>query len=232
MIFRRASYPNENYTTIPNLLIRGSNPASKRRSDLLSPESLGVLVYLLSHRHDWKVTNKQLALVFSVTTNKVTKICKELEASGYLKREIKRNDLGQLDGWDWEVYDETSAPDSRFPEVDKPDLDNQDLSIKIDKEILEERKPLLQKPDGINKLAWDDWWEYKRSGNSGRQPAKSTITRQTKDFELMVKAGFDIPSVVSFAISREWQRIGDPTWDALKQFKSLARRDDLLGAVK
>ena len=118
MIFRRASYPNENFTTMPNLLIRGSNSASKRRSDLLSPESLGVLVYLLSHRQDWKVTNKQLATVFRVTTNKVTKICKELEASGYLKREIKRNDLGQLDGWDWEVYDETTTPDSRFPEVD------------------------------------------------------------------------------------------------------------------
>jgi hypothetical protein len=61
MIFRRASYPQETFTTIPNALLRGKNKASERRSDLLSAESVGVLVYLLSHRADWKVTNKQLS---------------------------------------------------------------------------------------------------------------------------------------------------------------------------
>lgn len=238
MIFRRASYPQETFTTIPNALLRGKNKASERRSDLLSAESVGVLVYLLSHRADWKVTNKQLSGHFKMSPNKVTKVSKELEKAGYLKRHITRNLEGQLLGWDWEVYDTPNQiagnPDLKNPHLDNPHVVIEELSIKIEKEILLRKKASVFdiKPSGVSTAAWDDWWEYKRKGNSGRQPAKSTITRQTKDFELMVKAGFDIPSVVSFAISREWQRIGDPTWDALKQFKSLARRDDLLGAVK
>ena len=105
MIFRRASYPEEKFTTIPNNLIRGKNKASERRSDQLSPESLGVLVYLLSHRKDWKVTNKQLSTVFDITSGKVTKICKELSMSGYIKRAVKRDKQGYVESWDWEVYD-------------------------------------------------------------------------------------------------------------------------------
>lgn len=252
MIFRRAFYPEEKFTTIPNNLIRGKNKASERRSDQLSPESLGVLVYLLSHRKDWKVTNKQLSTVFDITSGKVTKICKELSTSGYIKRAVKRDKQGYVESWDWEVYDTATTPERPLPDLvaldrdiqdlvtldlvtldlDTQDLVNQELSITIKKEILLKKKEPLLKPEGVRQSVWDEWWEYKRKANSGRQPAKGTVTRQTKDFELMVKAGFDMAAVVPFAISREWQRVGDPTWDVLKQFKNLSRRDDLLGAVK
>ena len=230
MVFRRASYPDETFTTIPNELLRGKNPASDRRSDLLSAESLGVLVYLLSHRVDWKVTNRQVSNVFKMTPNKVTRVCRELESAGYLKRNLKRGDGGKLAGWDWEVYDQIVD----LPHLDKPHVENQELSINISKEIQSKKKPSVFdiKPSGVSKTAWNQWWDYKIKRSRGKQPAASTVTRQTKDFELFVKAKFDIDEVVSFAVSRQWHTIGDPSWQTLHKFQNISRKDDLLGAVK
>jgi hypothetical protein len=238
MIFRRASYPQETFTTIPNALLRGNNKASERRSDLLSAESVGVLVYLLSHRADWKVTNKQLSGHFKMSPNKVTKVSKELEKAGYLKRHITRNLEGQLLGWDWEVYDTPNQiagnPDLKNPHLAKPHVVIEELSIKIEKEILLKKKASVFdiKPSGVSTAAWTQWWDYKIKRSRGKQPAASTVTRQTKDFEIFVKAKFDIDEVVSFAISRQWHTIGDPSWQTLHKFQNISRKDDLLGAVK
>ena len=81
MIFRPANLKTDNYTRIPNLLLRGGTSASDLRSDQISPESLGVLVYLLSHRDDWQITNNQLCTVFGVGNGKMTRITKELETA-------------------------------------------------------------------------------------------------------------------------------------------------------
>ena len=59
------------------------------------------------------------------------------------------------------------------------------------------------------------------------------VTRQAKDFEIMVKAGFDMTELVAYAIARgTWHRIGDPDWASLQQFKNKKRNDDILGAIK
>ena len=99
MIFRRACYPQESYTTIPNRLLRGTAGASEVRSDGLSPESLGVLAYLLSHKTEWRVTNRQLQKVFGVGDSKITRITRELMCAGY----IRRSEQTAQSNWDWDV---------------------------------------------------------------------------------------------------------------------------------
>ena len=60
MIYRPAVSKNTHYTKLPNVLLRGGVSASEAREDGITPEALGVLVYLLSHVDDWQVTQAQL----------------------------------------------------------------------------------------------------------------------------------------------------------------------------
>ena len=241
MIFRPAFNSNAHYTKLPNLLLRGGTAASSAREDGLTPEALGVLVYLLSHVDDWQVTQSQLCTVFAVGTTKMTTITKCLEASGYLKREKVRDEQGCFSRFDWLVTDTRGVfPDSPlpdFPEVDNPQVDNpcadnpqQRITITTEKHW---KEALIDKcPNGISKGAWQKWWDYKIEDNSNRKVGKATITRQTHDFEVMKSAKFDIAKVVDYAISRGWKRVGQPDWQGLQCFKDTTRQDDLLGAVK
>ena len=238
MIFRRASYPQESYTTIPNRLLRGTAGASEVRSDGLSPESLGVLAYLLSHKAEWRVTNRQLQKVFGVGDSKITRITRELMCAGY----IRRSEQTAQSNWDWDVYDTVNPdpenPDLENPDLGKPDPENPDLINTIGKNNNKKEKQSWKKelfaasPEQISQSVWQEWWEHKIIKNSGRKPTAQMLTRQTKDFELISAAGFDVSAVVSFAISRDWQKIGDVTWEVLGQFKTDTRHDDLMGAVK
>jgi len=244
MIFRRASYPHESFTTIPNSLLRGTNKASEARSDGLSPEALGVLAYLLSHKEDWQVTNRQLQKVFGVGDSKITRITRELVTAGYIARPNQR---AATANWDWDVFDSVSLdrdfPDPSIPDPSIPDPSISDPSFPdqintISKNNNRKEKQSWKKelfaasPEYIRQAVWQEWWEHKILKNSGRRPTASMLTRQTKDFELIAGAGFDVGAVVSFAISRDWQKIGDVTWEVLGQFKNDTRHDDLMGAVK
>jgi hypothetical protein len=60
----------ERFTVLPNILLRGGEN-TKQREDSIKPESLGVLVYLLSHKDDWRVTNRQIATHFGISTSRV-----------------------------------------------------------------------------------------------------------------------------------------------------------------
>ena len=234
MIFRRASYPHESFTTIPNSLLRGTNKASEARSDGISPEALGVLAYLLSHKEDWQVTNRQLQKVFGVGDSKITRITRELVTAGYIARPNQR---AATANWDWDVFDSVSLdrdfPDPSIPDPSFPDQINTISKNNNRKEKQSWKKELFAaSPEYIRQAVWQEWWEHKILKNSGRRPTASMLTRQTKDFELIAGAGFDVGAVVSFAISRDWQKIGDVTWEVLGQFKNDTRHDDLMGAVK
>ena len=101
-------HPTNDYTVLPNDLLQGSVG--------LDAESLGVLVYLLSHPSDWRVFGTQIAKHFGMSTDRVTRITKRLESSGYLVRK----DVRDAHGWDWDVYDTPSAkpdPPPQKPEV-------------------------------------------------------------------------------------------------------------------
>ena len=240
MIFRPANFKQDHYTRIPNLLLRGGIGASQYREDGLSPESLGVLVYLLSHVDNWQITNNQLCTVFGVGNVKMTRITAELEQAEYIQRAIIRNESGHVLRWDWLVTDVRGEfpLDHRNPDQANPDQADQTQRITINtnehpKEQICWRTELLNcPPDGVSKQAWVKWWEYKLEERKGRKPAKKMITVITQDFSVLKKHGFDLVGVVDFAISREWRSVGKPDWDALKSFKGHDRKNDLLGAVK
>ena len=245
MIFRPANLKQDYYTRIPNLLLRGGFSASEYRGDGLSPESLGVLVYLLSHVDDWQITNNQLCTVFGVGNVKMTRITDELEEAEYIRREIIRNESGHVVRWDWLVTDvrgrfplDHQNPDQANPDQVNPDQGNQTQRTNIitnehQKEQTCWRSDLLNgNPEGISSKPWTTWWEYKLEKRKGRKPAAKMLSSQTEDFKVMKRQGFDIAGVVDFAISRGWERIGSPDWAALKCFKGHDRKNDLLGAVK
>lgn len=248
MIYRPAFNQNSHFTKLPNLLLRGGVCASSAREDLLTPEALGVLVYLLSHVDDWQVTQAQLCTVFAVGKTKMQSITKRLESSGYLKKHTSRDDKGQFGGYDWLVTDTRNQfPDSIKPNTDiteadfpstgnpatgNPATDNPPQRITITKEEHWKEALLDKCPNGVTKKAWTNWWEYKIEGNGNRKVAKATVTRQTHDFEVLAREKFDMDKVVDYAISRGWQRVGQPDWQGIQCFKNTTRHDDLLGAVK
>ena len=240
MIFRPANFDRDQYTRIPNRLLRGGISASELRSDGLSPESLGVLVYLLSHVDDWQITNNQLCTVFGVGNSKMSRITEELETAGYIRRQVVRNESGHVIRWDWLVTEVKGVfpLDHQKPDQANPDQANQTqrttiLKNKQEKEQICWRTSILNgSPEGISAKSWQKWWEYKLEKRRGRKPAAKMITSQTEDFKIMKRQGFDVAGVVDFAISRDWERIGDPDWKALKSFKGHSRKNDLLGLVK
>ena len=106
MIFKRARFDDTTFTTLPNTLLRGGgDSASSAREDGLTPEALGVLVYLLSHAAEWQVSQAQLCKVFAVGKTKMQSITKCLEVSGYIKRAPARVASGQFGGYDYLVSD-------------------------------------------------------------------------------------------------------------------------------
>tara|TARA_B110000977_G_scaffold175771_1_gene230814 strand:- start:1475 stop:2203 length:729 start_codon:yes stop_codon:yes gene_type:complete len=242
MIFRRASFEDTTYTKIPNALLRGGGSVYER-ADGLKPDSLGVLCYLLSHAAEWTVSNRQLAKVFGISTGKVTNITNQLSAAGYIERVNGRDAEGKTT-WDWLVYDtlDRKNQDRKNQDLTNQDLENQDHKNCDQRTTIAKKNNSKEKlnwkeqlsgslPSGVPKQSWLLWWEHKQKNN--RAPSQVAITRQTKDFEIMVKAGFDIGELVSYAIARgTWQRIGDPDWGAIQQFKNKKRNDDILGAIK
>jgi hypothetical protein len=242
MIFRRASFEDTTYTKIPNALLRGGGSVYER-ADGLKPDSLGVLCYLLSHAAEWTVSNRQLAKVFGISTGKVTNITNQLSAAGYIERVNGRDAEGKTT-WDWLVYDtlDRKNQDRKNQDLTNQDRENQDHKNCDQRTTIAKKNNSKEKlnwkeqlsgslPSGVPKQSWLSWWEHKQKNN--RAPSQVAITRQTKDFEIMVKAGFDIGELVSYAIARgTWQRIGDPDWGAIQQFKNKKRNDDILGAIK
>ena len=242
MIFRRASFEDTTYTKIPNALLRGGGSVYER-ADGLKPDSLGVLCYLLSHAAEWTVSNRQLAKVFGISTGKVTNITNQLSTAGYIERVNGRDAEGKTT-WDWLVYDtlDRKNQDRKNQDLTNQDLENQDHKNCDQRTTIAKKNNSKEKlnwkeqlsgslPSGVPKQSWLLWWEHKQKNN--RAPSQVAITRQTKDFEIMVKAGFDIGELVSYAIARgTWQRIGDPDWSAIQQFKNKKRNDDILGAIK
>jgi ribosomal protein S8 len=227
MIFKPAANKSRHYTKLPNDLLRDPD---------LTPEAIGVLAYLLTHIDDWRVTQRQLCKHFKCSPGRIKNIADTLEASGYIRR-IRYIDHGKH-VFDWEVYDEKQHIENQDVEnqdVENRHVENQHLRINIVEEETSTKKKhwkeelLDSRPEGIPKRAWQEWWDYK-AGN--RKPGKSTVTRQTHDFETMAKHGFDLGELIPFAVSRGWQRIGSPDWDSLNRFKNKQRTDDLLAEVK
>ena len=88
------------YTVIRNSLIVDRS---------LSWEARALVIYLLSKPETWIVMKRDLIEASPAADKKTTKILKELETAGYIKRKKFRNEKGQ---WEWHtwVYDTPQPP--------------------------------------------------------------------------------------------------------------------------
>lgn len=99
----------------------------------LSWKAKGIHAYLLSLPDDWKIHERDLVNRAKDGRDGLRAGLKELIDKGYMKRTAVRNDMGKIERWETIVYEipqnvvpesDFPQPESGFPEVDKPILEN------------------------------------------------------------------------------------------------------------
>ena len=99
-------------------------------NDKLSIEAIGLVCYLLSRPHDWRVVPNQLRTRFGLGRDKLQRIMRELVVAGYARKRQRRDKLTKRwDGSEYDIYGMPQKPSklsrlaSRVPEkpaVGKP----------------------------------------------------------------------------------------------------------------
>lgn len=90
----------------------------------LTWKAKGVAAYLLSHGNGWEIRTKELINRSKDQRDSVLAALRELEDTGYLKRERRQNKDGTFD-WNHELSETSSTyPCPDFPDTDKPDTEN------------------------------------------------------------------------------------------------------------
>ena len=93
----------------------------------LSAKAKGILLYLLSRPDDWRVFEAEILKNFSDGRDSIRSGIKELIQFGYIKRSQKRNELGRMSGYEYEVYEVSSVDgfsDNGEPDIGKPNTTN------------------------------------------------------------------------------------------------------------
>lgn len=116
----------KNYTTIGNDCFADDN---------LSAEALGVLCYLISKPHNWRVMPAELANRFKSGRDRIYRILNELSDAGYVVRTRVRDDATKA----WKAT-EYIIRDEKQPRPENPDV--ADLALE---------KPRPEKPDAGNR---------------------------------------------------------------------------------
>lgn len=93
----RTHRPNRHYAAIPNAAMR---------DETLSIEARGMLALLMTYADNWRFRADHLAKVARVGRDKLTRIMRELDAAGYIKRERIRASDGTVHGSEWLIIDE------------------------------------------------------------------------------------------------------------------------------
>jgi len=86
----------EKYTAIDNEIIRNVE---------LTLEERGLLIYLLSMRHDWVVYKTNLHERLGCTKGQLDRVFKALQTKNYILSVKVINELGRFTGWNHVVYD-------------------------------------------------------------------------------------------------------------------------------
>ncbi len=103
----------ENFTSLPNKLLRGKH---------LSFAAKGVLAMMLSHSADWELDMKDLAEFGFEGRERIRRVVRELESAGHATRKTLKSNNGQFKGVVWTWYDKpvpvsqrTASPSDGFP---------------------------------------------------------------------------------------------------------------------
>jgi len=96
----------EKFTAIDNEIIRNVE---------LTLEERGLLIYLLSMRHDWVVYKTNLHERLGCTKGQLDRVFKGLQTKNYILSVKVINELGRFTGWNHVVYDTPAIRDDKSP---------------------------------------------------------------------------------------------------------------------
>lgn len=201
------------YTVVPNALLRDKD---------LDAECLGLLVYLLSHNDNWKVTIELIALDGRFgAKNKINRNLKRLRDLGYARMERFKTGATQWDFTDTSGHfltnqdtqahnphpqNEDEEPHPQKPHLQKPDLQNGDVlrNTKSSEIPISSEVPSISGlADWLPKEAWDG---FKAMRKEIRKPmTKRAEELMLKKLELWHVEGYDIGAILDASTLNGWQ---------------------------
>jgi hypothetical protein len=176
-----------NYTVLPNELFKSG----------LSLEAIGLLSYFLSLPHDWVIYKTQLHTQLNMGRDKIDRIFKELQNSGYVVS-IKQIDRDGRFAYSHIVYDKpyNGEPHTGFSSTEEQPLLSKDI-------------PSTEKQSKENKLAlFEKFWDL----YDKKLDRKSSLTKFMKlDIETMNKIIEVVPLYVKSTSDKQYRKHPD-TW--------------------
>lgn len=101
-IIKQRSWHKNNFTIMHNEIL-----FKKIQEKPISLEALGLLWRIMSTSKDWNLNFSGMASISGCSTNKINSCIKELEEAGYIKKEQRRTVGGQINGYNYLVYETT-----------------------------------------------------------------------------------------------------------------------------
>ena len=114
-VFRHGTKISDHYSQTPNDLSR--NPD-------ISLAAKGLYTYLGSHREGWAMSTERVGEALGVHRNTIAKYVKELEKSGYLEKELVKDEFGKYSGVEYIIHEmplhKNSATDDHCTKTRRP----------------------------------------------------------------------------------------------------------------
>lgn len=241
------SDPEENYTKIPNELLRGGGSKTDyKRKDGLKPESLGVLTYLLSHKEDFQVTINSISGHFCISKDRTRRILKDLQRTGYIRRSDHRSESGRIEKWDFDIMDVVDPDTAKTSDLKiqnwKTPLVEKSTQSKTKKKSNTKNKvssdiaiadAIARCPNGVDQKAFQTWVEKKSYRGS---ITKAKLENCVTTFEVLRRHQCsDYRRAINVAIEKGWHSV-EPHYNGIKQLcavqeKPQSDRENILLAV-
>lgn len=94
-VFRHGPKIEDHYSQIPNDLARSPD---------ISLAAKGLYTYLSSHREGWAMSTERVGEALGVHRNTIAKYVKELEKSGFLEKELVKDESGKYEGIEYIIH--------------------------------------------------------------------------------------------------------------------------------
>ena len=118
----------------------------------LTLKAKGLMSVMLSLPENWDYTLRRLSTISKEGVDAVSEAVKELERSGYVIRNRKRDERGRLSGTEYLIYEDchmNSQPAQDAPEPEKPKRENPRLENPVQEKPVQEN-PKQEKPEQEN----------------------------------------------------------------------------------
>ena len=207
---KKMSEPANDYTIIDNEMLRDNR---------LTASELGLLVYLAHLPKTWKIQPIHLADRFDCNRTTIYKLLNRLKDLGYVEYTQSRKE-GSFSGGTWKL--------SKSPYAKKPDtVESTLLSTKkllntnSTKDTETDWREALydQRPSCVTQESWQSWIDYKIEKNKNRKISNRVVAMSRNRLIALHKKGFETSGIIEVTISKNWQGIGDETYQPYQRFK-------------